>query len=140
MRVDWLPSVSPEVRAIFEPDIQKLLWLLPTWVQEFFVDLDGEKTCGMESSVNYDYRRFVLTLTGHSLQATNDRKDMLCHEFAHAYTTPIKSKAMMLIDSVLPEDKDIHKIADDILIDHHEGMTTDLGKLFYKIVYEGARG
>lgn len=118
-------DLSPRLREVFEPFIDKWLPVLPSWCTELTVrEGAGNSDVLASFSINPSYRRASLLLWPIAA-AHHNPDELILHEFCHAYTSP----CALVIRQFL-EDRKIEGVEAETLCrritDYEEGATVDL--------------
>ena len=99
---EWPPEVLEAVREILDP----LAWLVPAWCNEIYVHWNNKNTCAIDCSINYDYRRAVLTFRPPFLMGDADyRRRMVIHDLLHCFSAVLADYAADTIETLLPKDE-----------------------------------
>lgn len=128
---DWADTTRKRI----EPTLSKLAEFAPTWCKE----IEVQYTPGLEAlaqiSANECYRRAFLQI-GSGLYTREDRIDaLLCHEFAHLFTLPMKKVAQRFSEHAFSDGPTPGtRIYDEWVNDSCEGATEDLSDVFLKLI------
>lgn len=128
MKVVW-ENVPLEVRAALEPLLDKWLWILPPWCQEFRVDYKGGQDATMSVTVSYRNRWAVLHATGLWLGEKEQYREVsVIHELVHVLLEPMVSAVARVIEDTTPAGTPLRNLADSVFSDGMEASTEDMAR------------
>lgn len=121
-------DLSPNIRAMVEPSIDKWLHVIPDWCRTLIIrEGAGVEGAVAEMNVSPEYRR--ATLFVHPLlMAQHDICRVILHEFMHMYTTPACMVARQYLEDAKIEGGEAETLRRRI-VDMEEGSTEDLVSL-----------
>ena len=128
---DWAEALQSRLA----PTLEKLAPFAPSWCKEIEVQWCPGLDALAEISIQEPYRRAFLRI-GSGLFNREDRIDaLLCHEFAHLFTLPMKKVAQRFAEHVFPDGPTPGtRIFDEWTQDCCEGATEDLSLVFLELI------
>ena len=131
------PAMPAEVRRMSLPLVKGHAQIAPSWLKTMTVTWDPrDGECIAYICVRNEYRDACITICPHFIGCSADeRVATLRHEFAHLYTTPIKTVAVDSLKNIVGADYPTpgSRVAECEIDRVHEAMTEDLATLFEKL-------
>lgn len=131
---DWADALKGRIA----PTLEKLARYAPSWCREIEVQWCPGLDALAEISIQEQYRRAFLRIGAGLFNAEPRIDALLCHEFAHLFTLPMKKVAQRFSEHVFPDGPTPGtKIYDEWVNDCCEGATEDLSLVFLELIRHG---
>ena len=128
---DWAEALKERVRPVLE----ELARYAPSWCHEIEVAWYPGLEALAEISIQQEYRKAFLRIGAGTFNREDRIDALLCHEFAHLFTLPMKKVAMRFAEHVFPDGPTPGtKIYDEWVGECCEGATEDLSIVFQELL------
>ncbi len=135
-RVDW--ALDSDCRERFEPLFNRVVPLVPSWVDALYIGLDTETTGGVLAiSFSHMYRAGRIFVTPKWFaSSTKDQQQTLVHEMIHTSLSGLDRTFERLLEAILEEDTALFKWATSSWEEAQEQAISDLSFVFDNLMGE----
>lgn len=131
--ITWEADIPEDIKAIAEPMLERWVWLVPTWCQEFTVRYDPMYDAQMAVTNNYRNRWAMLRMTGQWLGCPDSERELsLVHELIHVCLEPLVAPVSRIVGNLTKDGTKLRAMADKMFSDGLEAATQDLAHCFLK--------
>lgn len=103
-RVGFFGDWPPDLRAIVEPLMRELEWIVPNWCRRIYLkyEIEGErKSWDASCSSAYEYRSATVYVhAGFFLSLPEERRGILMHELLHIALKPLQEFAADALERI----------------------------------------